>query len=282
MVRHDWTAITVTYNSAGALRRCWGGYDGSFRWVVVDNASTDDSVAVAEELGATVVRQPSNVGFSRANNHALRQVETPFVAFVNPDVTVDPGSLELLEPTARAGAIVAPQLTFPDGGVQPNGRGLPFVGDKLAHRGVRVPFARVASYAPAPGAELLPVDWVMGAAVTATTATMRRLGGWDGRYFIYYEDHELGLRAWSRGCPVLVDPDVRWVHEWSRDTARWSPLHWRHEIRSAARFFAAYPLLVMPWRGPAQARYGSRTARSLQALQDVSDRMGAAKDGDLR
>ncbi|AEE44867.1 glycosyltransferase family 2 protein [Cellulomonas fimi] len=279
---HDWTAITVTYNSAGALRRCWGGFDGSFRWVVVDNASTDDSVAVAEELGATVFRQPSNVGFSRANNRALRQVETQFVAFVNPDVTVASGSLHRLEATACAGAVVAPQLTFPDGSVQPNGRGLPFVVDKLAHRGVRVPFARVAEYAPAPGADLLPVDWVMGAAVAGTTATMRRLGGWDGRYFIYYEDHELGLRAWSRGVPVLVDPNVRWVHEWSRDTARWSPLHWRYEIGSAARFFAAYPLLVMPWRGPAGARYGSRTAHARQALQDVTSRMDAANDGGPR
>lgn len=254
----DWTAITVAFNSSGAIRRRWSQFDGSFRWVVVDNASDDDSADVAAALGADVIRLPRNVGFSRANNVALRQAGSRYVAFVNPDVTVQPEGLAHLAATADGnGALVAPQLTNPDGGDQPNGRGLPFVADKLAHRGIHLPFSRLEAYTPVAGSSPFPVDWVMGAVVAGARDTFHALGGWDERYFIYYEDHELGLRAWSRGVPVIVDPRVRWVHEWSRDTAHWSPTHWRHELASAARFYGSHPLLLLPWRAAAGRRYGS-------------------------
>lgn len=277
---HSWTAITVTHNSAEALRRCWSGFDRTFAWVVVDNASTDGSAALAESLGATVIQQ-ANVGFSRANNRALERVASDYVVFVNPDVVVDPCTLPALEALAARGALVAPQLTFPDGSDQPNARGLPFVVDKLAHRGVRLPSARLASYTPPGRSTPYPVDWVMGAAVAGATDTFRRLGGWDGRYFIYHEDHELGLRAWSRGVPMLVDPTVRWCHEWSRDTARPSAVHWRHEIVSASRFYARYPLLTLPWRGPAERRYGLRSVAARRALDSLSRPRHTEKDSDL-
>jgi len=246
----NWTLVTVTYNSAAQLREAWTRADiGDARWIVVDNASYDDSVDVAESLGAEVLRLPRNVGFSAANNVALAEVTTSWVAFVNPDLTVrSPADLDRLAAVslANGGAIVAPQLLNTDGSEQPNGRGLPYLLDKIAHRGLRLPGSRVHDYARTGLTCPTFVAWVIGAAVAGPTDVVRRLGGWDERYFVYYEDHDLGLRAWASGVPVVLDPVVRWVHAWQRATVRPSLAAWRNELRSARRFFAAYRWLVGP------------------------------------
>jgi GT2 family glycosyltransferase len=244
----DWTLITVTYNSAHHLRESWTSAQvGDARWVVVDNASNDNSVTVAESLDAEVIRLPENVGFARANNAALERVTTPWVAFLNPDVTVaSPADLTRLAAVSLAneGSLVAPQLINPDGSEQANARGLPFLIDKVAHRGLKLPGARLTDYARTGLSGPTFVAWVMGAALAGPTDVFRRLGGWDERFFIYYEDHDIGLRAWEAGTRVVVDPAVRWVHEWQRATtgARLTP--WKHEIRSGKRFYSKYPELL--------------------------------------
>ncbi|MEK8107831.1 glycosyltransferase [Micromonospora sp. M12] len=124
MSGHLWSVITVTYNSADTLRRCWGNAHKPYEWIVVDNNSADDSVAVAEELGARVVRLPENVGFSKANNVGVRHVTSEYVLFANPDLEVGPDGFATLQGHLDAhGGLVAPQLLGTDGTPQPNGRG---------------------------------------------------------------------------------------------------------------------------------------------------------------
>jgi N-acetylglucosaminyl-diphospho-decaprenol L-rhamnosyltransferase len=229
---------------------------------VVDNASTDDSVALAERLGAETLRLQSNIGFAGANNKGLDVASSPFVAFVNPDVTVDYSTLDTLSDLLRRrDVLAAPQLTNPDGTVQPSARGLPFLVDKLAHRGLRFPGARLEEYVRQP-ATTEYIAWAMGAAVTGRTATLRRLGGWNPSFFIYYEDHELGLRAWRRGVPVVSVPEVRWTHGWARETTKLHAAAWRHELGSAARFYREYPELLLPLRRLARRRHGAYAGRT--------------------
>ncbi|MBM0126853.1 glycosyltransferase [Pimelobacter simplex] len=247
MTAADWTLVTVTYNSGSTLRRCWTDSQiGDARWLVVDNASEDDSIAVAQSLGAEVIARPTNDGFGVANNAGLAAVRTPWVMFVNPDVTIpSPAGLDLLARTARAhDALVAPQLLNSDGSEQFNGRGLPTPLAKLAHRGVRAPWTDPGAYARAGFDGPTYVAWAIGAAVGGSTQVLRELGGWDERYFIYYEDHDLGLRSWAAGHPVVLDPSVGWLHEWQRATTRFRISPWRHELRSAWVFYRAHPRLL--------------------------------------
>jgi GT2 family glycosyltransferase len=251
-----WTVITVTFNSAATLTRFWTErIPDDVQWIVVDNASTDGSAETARSLGAHVIELDANVGFAKANNVALRATAGDFVAFVNPDVAVDWSSLDqLAEDVADRQALVAPQLVDTDGQVQPNGRGLPHLVDKFAHRGVRLPGHRVQAYLPSAAADLTPVAWTMGAALCGRREQFEALGGWDEGYFIYYEDHEIGLRAWTRGVPVLVDSRVRWVHGWARETTAANRTAWKHELRSAWRFYRNYPELLLPTRRLASRR----------------------------
>ncbi|RKF23768.1 glycosyltransferase family 2 protein [Micromonospora globbae] len=257
MAGHRWSVVTVTYNSADTLRRCWHDEAKPYEWIVVDNASSDDSATVAKELGAQVIRLPENVGFSRANNVGLRQAAGDYLLFANPDLEIHPSGFDVLAGHLDMhGGLAAPQLLSSDGVAQPNGRGFPYATAKVGNRKVW-PLSRLhASYRLTAGpGEALWVAWVMGAAVAARTADFVELGGWNERFFLYYEDHELGLRAWRRGLPVALIGDVRWIHHWGRATNsfRWSRAH-TLELQSARTFFGMFPefLVGLP---PASRRH---------------------------
>jgi len=196
-----WSLITVTYNSADDLRKYAAGpLPTDVEWIVVDNHSSDESVKVALSLGATVISLSENVGFGRANNVGLRQAHGAHVGFINPDLKVNYENLAALArllDEASEDCLVAPQLTNPDGTAQPNGRGVPTVLRKLSNR-LNLKNTGYRIYAN-PG-EQVYVAWAIGAAIFGRRATIDALGGWNEAFFIYYEDHDLGLRACGHGC----------------------------------------------------------------------------------
>jgi N-acetylglucosaminyl-diphospho-decaprenol L-rhamnosyltransferase len=246
--RHRWTVVTVTFNSAETLVKCWSNPEKNYDWVVVDNCSRDDSVEVARRLGARVIALPQNVGFSKANNIGIKESNGPYVLFANPDLVVAEDGLDpLAAHLDRHGGLVAPQLLSSDGTPQPNGRGFPYVTAKLGNRTIW-PFSRFhASYRifVAPG-ETRWVSWFIGAAVAVRRADFVEIGGWNEKFFLYYEDAELCLRAWRRGLPVAVLGDVQWVHHWARATnsLKWSNAHTR-EVRAASIFYGMFPEFVL-------------------------------------
>ena len=240
----SWTVVTVTYNSVQHLRRHWAqGSDWRpFNWVVVDNSSTDDSSDYAESKSARVIKNEHNIGFAAANNLGLDAVDTEYVAFVNPDVTVpaDDWGVLLAETIKDTGGFVAPQLLSADHSEQLNARGFPFLSAKIRNR--IAPASKLAqNYARGGFSTPTFCVWVMGAAIGGRTEDFRRIGGWNSRYFLYYEDHDLGLRAWKAGIPVVLDPRVRWVHDWQRETTGPNLRAWRAELASMWTFYTTYP-----------------------------------------
>ncbi len=244
---NSWSLVTVTFNSRPDLERFWaGGVASGIEWIVVDNASTDGSAELAESLGATVVRLSKNVGFGAANNVGIELASAQYVACLNPDVRVVEDELSILqEAIDNLGGFVAPQLLNPDGSLQANGRGAPTLANKLLNRMLREGRHRTYRRIAASG-EILRVTWAMGAAIAARRDTWQSVGGWDDRYFIYYEDAELGLAGAQLGFPTHVVGAVRWTHGWARETARLRIEPWRQEFRSAATFYRRHPGLLLP------------------------------------
>lgn len=243
------TVITVTFNSAVDLRAFWSGFEPSWaEWIVVDNASTDDSVAVARELGAIVISSPTNLGFSRANNLGAQSATGDVLMFCNPDLSVTgPGIAALANQAAQRRALVAPQLLNSDGSPQENGRGTPFPYRKLRHMLPGEP-KRDRYLRFALPDQSIDVVWVMGAAVAASRDTFDAIGGWNERFFIYYEDSDICIRAAKLGIPTELHGAVRWTHGWARDTAKtFSRAAWAHEFRSACMFYRSHLYCVIPW-----------------------------------
>lgn len=131
------TVVVVNYNGAHLLPPCLDALDAQrsdaapFDTVVVDNASSDESLALLAERypWARVIASPVNTGFAGGNNLALTEVRTPFAVLLNNDATPQPGWLEnLLAPFSEPGSerlgVVTGKVVF-----QPRFVRLPFACD---------------------------------------------------------------------------------------------------------------------------------------------------------
>jgi N-acetylglucosaminyl-diphospho-decaprenol L-rhamnosyltransferase len=250
--------ITVTYNSSEALKKFWSKAQNlphGVEWIVVDNGSTDGCADLARRLGATVViERKGNFGFSSSNNVGLETARGSFIGFVNPDVEVNLNDLPKLARVAQdTSAIVSPQLLNPDGSRQPNGRGFPFLIDKIRNR--------LGAYATDENRYLLfsgdgqprKVCWLMGASVFGMRTNIEKFYAWDSGFFIYYEDSDFGLRAWAAGVPVFLLPEFTWVHGWARETKTARAKPWKRELGSMWKFYRRYPEFLLGAKAASRA-----------------------------
>ena len=235
--------ITVTYNSANALVEHWKDFTPTknIEWIVVDNNSSDSSADVAERLGARVLKLPDNVGFSTANNIGFKSSVGEFVIFVNPDVVVKVDDIPALyNASFRYNSLVAPQLINPDGSLQPNGRGIPFLYSKILNRLAPTSISNIY-HRYTTETSIVECEWITGAVVCGTRSHLSRLGPWDEEYFVYYEDSDLGLRNLANGSRNIVVGSARWIHSWARETSQFNYRAWKLEIRSGLKFYRRYP-----------------------------------------
>src|SRR5919198_1579919 len=128
--------VVVSYNSASTLRACVEELAASdyTHVIVVDNGSTDDSLAVVADLEVEGLAQ-ANRGFAAGCNAGWRAGEAPYVLFLNPDATIDVESIlrlvRVLEQEDGAGA-VAPKILEGDGSLDFSLRRFPRVRSTLS------------------------------------------------------------------------------------------------------------------------------------------------------
>jgi N-acetylglucosaminyl-diphospho-decaprenol L-rhamnosyltransferase len=218
--------VVITYNSSQDLETCLEsirerGDDGVeiTDVVVVDNASSDDSVEIAGAmpgLPMTVVRMAANLGYSAGFNagvESLRSRPPDAVLLLNPDCRVRAGAIGTLARTAQdpARGIVAPRLVNPDGSLQPTLRRRPtvsgamveaIVGGRLADRlGVGELIFGTAAHDRAGRA-----SWVTGAALLMSWNLIETVGPWDETFLLYSEETEFMLRAADQGWATWYEP----------------------------------------------------------------------------
>lgn len=226
--------IIVSYNTAGLLRDCLQSLRACtlpLRTLVIDNASSDDSVALVHTHFPEVCVCPleQNRGFAAATNVGLRKlgvdsVAPDFVLLLNPDTIVQPGAIEVLvaflQDHPRVG-LAGPRLLNPDGSIQPAAFRFPTLtmsllevfppGEVLPGRLYnswwhgRYPHERNGS-AP------FPIDHPLGACMLARWRTIQQVGLLDERYFIYSEEIEWCWRIRRAGWAIWQVPHAQVVH----------------------------------------------------------------------
>lgn len=239
--------IIVNYNAGARLVRCLEALSAQTRRadtvLVVDNASSDGSVAEARAAGCAFepVMLAENTGFAAANNLAARRVETDFIALLNPDAYPESDWLEQLLAAADAhegaAAFGSTQLQAGD----PSR--LDGAGDNLHALGV--PYRGFVGW---PVSGLPAGGWVI--APCAAAALYRRevflaAGGFDERFFCYCEDVDLGVRLHHMGYETVQVSQAVVLHEGSAITGRQSAFTVYHGHRNRVWLFAkAMPPLL--------------------------------------
>ena len=188
--------------------------------VVVDSASSDDTVSVARRSRrADRDRARSdNVGFGPGCNRGLAEVSEPVVALLNPDVELlDDSLLALAEEALRRSRperLLAPLVLTPDGSRQDSVHPLPRQ-PRGCGAGVRAPGAGAGNRAGAVAGPRAAGGRV-GSRLRARRAHRTRcgaLGPFDERIFLYGEDLDLGLRAAQAGVQTWFWPSARVLHD---------------------------------------------------------------------
>jgi N-acetylglucosaminyl-diphospho-decaprenol L-rhamnosyltransferase len=200
MSSSDVTAIVVTFDSAHALPECLGALRADdVPVIVVDNASTDDTVAVAEGWGARVIRNAHNEGYGRANNVGARAADAEFILIVNPDCVVDKGAVAALVDAARRypdAAFFAPQIVEPSGRVFYQPRSL--LATTLTNPDGKLVLPEGEACAP----------FFSGACFLMRRDVFLKLGGFDDNIFLFYEDDDLCRRVADSGSALIYVPQA--------------------------------------------------------------------------
>jgi GT2 family glycosyltransferase len=228
--------------------------------IVIDNGSADGSIEMIRACfpAITLLAQDSNLGFAKAANigiaHALAG-GADGILLLNNDTTVAPDTLvrlaERLAESTQIGALSAkifsaeqPSQLWSVGGVYRDQNVIDLGTGELDQ----------GQYDHA------QLDFVYGCAMLLSARMLYAVGGFDERFFMYYEDVDLCLRARAAGFQVALAPKAHVWHLGSRSTSAKPGLKLFYEGRSRQLFYAKH------LRGPARWRYYGSEFRYIISL----------------
>lgn len=283
----DLSIVLVNFNDGRRLESCLSSIAAhppgrAHEIIVVDNASADGSRDVVAQKFPSVrwVANAANEGFAKANNRGVRESRGEYLLFLNTDTVVPAGALDRLlarlKADARAGA-AGPALVH-DGGCQVSfGNRVSFAAQffqKIFLNPFYKATLRRRRAARASG-------WLSAACLLCRRTAFEQAGGFDERFFIYFEDIDLCYRLRRAGWTLLFVPDVRIRHEGGSTTAprqaesrfeyRRSQLYFyaKHNSRVShrlLRFYLALNVRGLAVRGAFRGEAGSKLREKYRRL----------------
>ncbi|MEN8208486.1 MAG: glycosyltransferase family 2 protein [Candidatus Fermentibacteria bacterium] len=256
----DLSVVITTFNSAATLRDTIESLikldisESPCEIIVVDNASFDNSLMIAEEYSQVIlISSPENLGLARANNIGASRASGSSLLFLNPDTVILPGSLHALmsfqlnHPNA---ALLGPMMLGSDDHLHSTARTYPTLLDIILRRTPlgKLPVSRKhlqRHLNSAPPDKPSRTEWLVGAAMWLTPAGREKIGLMSEKYFLYFEDVQWCMRANQAGMDVWFVPEAVIRHENRRESAGGSiRALWLH-LKSMVRFFSEYPLAII-------------------------------------
>jgi hypothetical protein len=224
----DLSILVVTYNSARLIGPLLSQLEGELAGlaaevIVVDNASADDTAARVHRAHPWVrlFASTSNLGFAAGNNLAAKHARGRLLLLLNPDALPAPGALArgiaLMDQHPDVG-LSGGELRGADGGRQPSARMFPTLRDELftlSGLAARYPGSRLFARLDrrwADPEQAAEVDWIPGAFVFIRAQDFAALGGFDERFFMYYEEVDLCRRLRAAGRTIRYWPELKAMH----------------------------------------------------------------------
>lgn len=242
------TGSIVTYNNistiAKTLETLFGETkDIDFKLYVLDNGSSDGTPEFIEKNypDVTVIRSGKNVGFGAGHNIIINQVESKYHAVINPDIVLTQNAVkkmaDYMDENPDIG-LLSPRICFPDGRDQILGKRNPHLKYLVASR-LRgdEPSKLLKEYAMLDCDLSKPteIENATGCFMFVRTDVLKKIGGFDDGFFMYFEDADLARRI-NEVSKCVYYPDAVVNHVWGRDSKRNFKLMLVH-INSMLRYF---------------------------------------------
>ena len=246
----DARVIVVTYNPGETLEAfvySVGAATTSLavEIIAVDNDSSDGAAqAVSADGRARLIETGANLGYGAAANLGARDADAEWLVICNPDIVWHPGALDaLLTATERwpAAAAFGPTILEPDGSIYPSARALPSLRTGVGH----ALFSRLwpsnpwtRRYRGATDGRERVAGWLSGSCLAVRREAFEAIGGFDERYFMFFEDVDLGRRLGAAGYASVYVPAATVTHLGGHSwRARPEPMIGAHHS-SAAQYLA--------------------------------------------
>lgn len=219
----------VKKETLGCIKSVLGSDYKNLQIIVVDNNSGDNLEKEIKKFSDVIfIQNKKNLGFTGGNNVGIKYAliaGADYIFILNPDTLIDKSCISALVnnineslPAGRQGDILGPKIYFYKshkiwyaGGIL----------DKLnvigKHRGVDE--EDIGQYK-----SIEETDYVSGAALFVKRKVFERIGLFDEKYFLYYEDSDFCMRAKKAGFRVLYAPEAVVFHKNARSTGLGSPL----------------------------------------------------------
>jgi N-acetylglucosaminyl-diphospho-decaprenol L-rhamnosyltransferase len=218
---HDVLVVIVAYNSSHVLDGLLDSIPPALgpltaEVVVVDNGSTDDTVARLENRTDLRLVRSTNLGYAGGINLGVEQGgPSRAILILNPDLRMSPGCVPALmkslfeQPDT---GVVAPLVREPDGRIALSLRREPTLLRAAGLDGTGLPVFGEYVRDPAAYRTAGTVDWALGAALIISRDCFQAIGGWDASFFLYSEETDFCLRARDHGYLTRFDPTAEVTH----------------------------------------------------------------------
>jgi N-acetylglucosaminyl-diphospho-decaprenol L-rhamnosyltransferase len=198
--------------------------------IVVDNNSNDGIEKDIKEKYKEIkfIRNNKNIGMGAGNNTGINKAQGEFILILNADTKLEKNSIKELYNLCKdwpAVGIAAPELINPDGSHQDSCYRFPTFFMPLYRRTFIGRFfkSKVNAFLVKDQSERLPleVDWVMGSCLMIRKEALEKIGGgFDERFFMYFEDVDMCRSMWQAGYKVIYYPKARIIHDHGRGSKK--------------------------------------------------------------
>ncbi len=216
----DISFIIVNWNTSGLLKNAIQSIKSnySFEVIVVDNASTDNSVSMLKEEFSDVVliENSTNMGFAGAVNRGIDVAKGEYIVLLNSDAILEAGAVDKLVRYMNENsdiAVCGGQLINTDGSKQNSFDNFPSLVTELFNKSLlrfcfpdKYPSKKIDYTDP------LTVDSIIGACFVMRKKVIQRIGALDEDYFFFMEETDWCYRAYKAGYKVTFVPSVRITH----------------------------------------------------------------------
>jgi len=238
--------------------------DADFGWeiIVTDSATIEKTEEMMEEEFSDIVFIPAreNIGFGKSINIAIEKARGEYFFIANADIIINEEKaiekiLDYIEKNEDVG-MVGPRLLNVNDTVQQSCFRFytpltvicrrTFLGKTFWGKKVLDNFLMADVFEGEKITEPIPVDWLMGSAMMVRKSDLKKVGVFDEKFFMYFEDVDWARRFWENGLKVVYFPEAKMYHyhfQSSKKKSLFDSLfnkYARIHIKSALKYFVKY------------------------------------------